>query len=152
MRRKDKEIIEREKIEQILNNAEVCRVAMCYENKPYLVPMNFGYKNGYIYLHSAQEGKKIGILRKNPEVCFEVATMIEIKNGEKACNWGTKYCCVIGTGNIIFVEEEAEKIKSLNIIMEKYAGESRYEYMSEALSKVQIMKIQINEMTGKKSG
>jgi nitroimidazol reductase NimA-like FMN-containing flavoprotein (pyridoxamine 5'-phosphate oxidase superfamily) len=40
MRRKDREITDRSIIENILERAEICRVAMCDENMPYIVPDN----------------------------------------------------------------------------------------------------------------
>ncbi len=72
MRRKDKEITDKRGIEEILRKALVCRVAMCNGESPYCVPMNFCYMNGSLYLHSAKEGKKLEILRRNNRVCFEV--------------------------------------------------------------------------------
>jgi len=65
MRRKDKEIKEIKDIEEILHKATVCRVAMVSNNSPYIVPLNFGYKDRCLYFHSAGEGKKLDILREN---------------------------------------------------------------------------------------
>lgn len=64
MRRSDKEIKDKSTIESILNEAQVCRIALCNDNKPYIVPMNFGFKDNYIYIHSACEGHKIDIIKK----------------------------------------------------------------------------------------
>lgn len=51
-------------LEKIINNCDVCHIAMVDENKkPYVLPFNFGYKDGEIILHSAQQGKKINILK-----------------------------------------------------------------------------------------
>lgn len=58
MRRSDKEIKDKNIIQWILKEAQVCRIALCNDNKPYIIPMNFGFKDNYIYLHSAAEGKK----------------------------------------------------------------------------------------------
>lgn len=63
MRRKDKEINDEKKIEQILKKSAICRIALCDQGRPYLVPMNFGYKKNCLYPQSASEGRKIGILR-----------------------------------------------------------------------------------------
>lgn len=152
MRRKERAITDKQTIESILKEAHICRIAMCDEDLPYIVPMNFGYKDACIYLHSAKEGRKIDILKRNPHICFEVESKVEIKTGEKACNWGMKYISVIGSGKVIFVYEEQEKLEALNILMEKYAGTTAFEYREESLSKVQILKIKIEEMTGKKAG
>ncbi|MDK2383606.1 MAG: pyridoxamine 5'-phosphate oxidase family protein, partial [Candidatus Korarchaeota archaeon] len=72
MRRKDKEIRDLEEIEEILRRAFVCRIALCEDDRPYCVPMIYCYKEGAIYLHSAKEGKKLEVLKKNNRICFEV--------------------------------------------------------------------------------
>jgi nitroimidazol reductase NimA-like FMN-containing flavoprotein (pyridoxamine 5'-phosphate oxidase superfamily) len=39
--------------------SEVCYVGMVDDSgMPYVLPMNFGLKDGFIYLHSARSGKK----------------------------------------------------------------------------------------------
>jgi len=43
MRRKDKEITDSKEIRQIIEDAVYCNVAMCQNNNPYVVPMNFGF-------------------------------------------------------------------------------------------------------------
>ena len=62
MRRKDKEIKDKKEIESIIKRAKVCRIALSDNNMPYIIPVNYGYKNNCIYIHSASEGKKIDII------------------------------------------------------------------------------------------
>ena len=65
---KDREIFDFNEIEEIINNTQLCYVAMSLNDEPYVLPFNFAYENRTIYLHSAPEGKKIDILEKNPKV------------------------------------------------------------------------------------
>jgi nitroimidazol reductase NimA-like FMN-containing flavoprotein (pyridoxamine 5'-phosphate oxidase superfamily) len=61
----------------------------CYaDDTPYVVPINYVYKDGYIYGHSAA-GKKIEILRKSPKVCFQVDDVENIMNWKSVIAWGT---------------------------------------------------------------
>jgi len=152
VRRREREIQDKEVIEAILNEARVLRISMCRDNKPYLVPMNFGYKEGCLYLHSAPEGKKIDILKVNPRICFEAEHKVEVRAGGIACNWGMRYLSVIGTGKVQFLNEEGQRIIALNIIMEKYTGKTEFEYSPESLSKVLLLKIEIEEIKGKNAG
>lgn len=152
MRRKDKEISGLETIESILKEAMVCRVAICEDNVPYLVPMNFGFKNNYLYLHSALQGKKIDILKKNNNVCFEVDINTELITKENPCNWSMKYYSVIGQGKACFIDDLKEKGDILNIIMEKYSGKSDFHFPDAALNNLAVIKVEISEIIGKKSG
>lgn len=65
VRRKDKEITNRAEIEGILKKAFICHLGLSDGDLPYVVPMNYGYEDGHIYLHCATEGKKLDIIKKN---------------------------------------------------------------------------------------
>ncbi|MCX8131737.1 MAG: pyridoxamine 5'-phosphate oxidase family protein [Clostridia bacterium] len=152
LRRKDKEIKEKAEIEEILRQTDVCRIALCEGNQPYIVPMNFGYKDGVVYLHSAKEGKKIDIIRENGNVCFEVEAGAELVTNDKPCSWTYRYRSVIGFGKARVLEGYEEKVNGLNIIMNHYTGKSDFEFGQEAVNAIVIIRIDIEEITGKKSG
>ena len=59
-------------LEAIIKRCETCVVAMTDpEGFPYALPMNFGWNDGVVYLHSAPQGKKIDFLKAKPEVCLD---------------------------------------------------------------------------------
>ena len=151
MRREDKEIKDKKEIESIIERATVCRVAFSENDVPYIVPLNFGYKDDCLYFHSAPEGKKIEIIRQNNQVCFEVDIDQEVVKSETPCNWQMKYRSVIGFGKAFFVDHPEEKRRALSIIVEHYSGDLS-EYSEDAINNVAIVKVEIESMTGKKSG
>lgn len=150
MRRKDKEINDRGEIESIIRKSLVCRVGMAENGTPYIVPLCFGYKDNHLYFHSAREGRKIEILKRNNEVCFEFDGNLEVQSGKAACDWGMNFRSVIGYGRTSFVEDPEEKRMALDVIMAQYA-EGAFEYSEKALEKVLVIKVEIESMTGKKS-
>jgi hypothetical protein len=151
MRRIDKEIKDLKVIESILEKAIICRIGLCDGNMPYIVPMNFGYKNKTIYLHSAKDGKKMEILKRNNNVCFEVDVEAKLKTAGIACKFGTKYKSVVCFGKAHFIESAEEKKKAFDVIMSKYSSKKTYDYQKEELEKVIVIKIDILSVTGKES-
>ena len=151
MRRKEKEITDTREIESIIRKSQVCRLALADGGLPYIVPLCFGYKNKILYFHSAKEGQKIEILRRNHQVCFEFDIDARVRSGKTACNWTMAYKSVIGFGTASFIEDPEEKQKALDIIMRQYA-EGDFKYLDEALAKMLVIKVDISRMTGKKSG
>ena len=151
MRRPEKEITDRSVIESIIQKAIVCRIGLCDRGMPYVVPVSFGYKDNCLYFHSADEGRKVEVLKENNRVCFEVEIDVELVPAETACKWSVKYLSVIGFGRASFVADLPEKREALNVIMEHYSGRS-YAYPEETLAKVAIIKVQIDTMSGKQSG
>lgn len=152
MRRKEKEITARDEIEAIIRQAKVCRVAFCNENTPYVVPLCFGYQDDALYFHSAREGKKLDILRKNNRVCFEFDIGAELQLAPSACAWGMAYKSVIGFGRAVILEDSEQKRRALDVIMRQYAGGGPFTYTDDVLGEVAVVKVAINSMTGKQAG
>jgi len=151
MRRKDREITDREEMELILQAAPVCRLAMACDGEPYVVPVCFGYDKESIFIHSAREGEKIEILRENPRVCVEVDLTAGPIRDENPCAWEMQYKSVICRGVAHFVEDPNEKQKALDCILHHYGAESR-PFPEKELQAVCIIRIEITGMTGKKMG
>ncbi len=150
MRRKEKQVLEQSAIDSIIAKAEICHLAMSNNDHPYVVPMSFGYKDNALYFHSAHEGKKLEMIAANPRVSFEMCINDKIIKAEKACNWGMNYKSVIGFGKASFIEDPTEKIRALDIIMSQYANQT-WEYQPKMLEKTVVVKIDIQEITGKQS-
>jgi nitroimidazol reductase NimA-like FMN-containing flavoprotein (pyridoxamine 5'-phosphate oxidase superfamily) len=150
MRRKEKEITDRMQIDAIIKSCIVCRLAMADGGQPYIVPLCFGYRGNILYFHTARAGRKLEILRENPRVCFEFESGCELKSGETACKWSMRYRSVIGTGTASFVEAPADKRQALDLIMQQYTT-GAFEYPEAILAKIMIIKVDIDEISGKVS-
>ncbi len=151
MRRKEKQITDSNELKTIIRNSDTCRLAMSYRDRPYVVPLSFGYDNNTLYFHSAKEGKKIDILKNNPHICFEFDIKHHLVKGDNACNWGMEYSSIIGFGEVEFIEDIDKKTKALNNIMNQYSNK-KWEYETSMLNKTTVFKVNITEMVGKKSG
>jgi nitroimidazol reductase NimA-like FMN-containing flavoprotein (pyridoxamine 5'-phosphate oxidase superfamily) len=154
MRRKEKEITEQASMEEIIKRSSICRLAMADESgNPYVIPLCFGYRGNTVYLHSAREGRKIDILKNNPRVCVLFDIDQEVLPGKEACEWGMRFQSVIAFGTASFLEKKEEKHDALNIIMDNYSnGNEAWRYPKKAMDAVLIIKIHVEEMTGKVSG
>jgi uncharacterized protein len=151
MRKTDREITDRAEIESIIQQAQVCRVALAVDNVPYIVPMNYGYRDNALYFHCAAEGKKLDMVRRNNQVCFEMDIDYELLSPtEKVCTWGSKYRSIIGFGKAFIIEKWQEKAAALNIITAHH-GAPHHEFSEKELEQVRIIKIGISSMTGKKA-
>jgi hypothetical protein len=54
MRRSDREITHRERIDEIIRGCEVCHLGMADRDQPYVVPVSFGYDGQDVYFHSGR--------------------------------------------------------------------------------------------------
>lgn len=150
MRRRDREISDLATMEEIIRGSLVCRVGLCEGDRPYVVPMNFGYRDGKVFMHSALEGRKLDGIRKNPDVCLVFETDLEMVHAEEACGFSMKYKSVIAWGKASIQEEAKDKAYGLNVIMEHYTGRE-FEFPVQALTRIVVIRVDIEEMTGKQN-
>ncbi len=148
MRRKDKEIKELTALEDIIQGAQVCRLAMSQDGQPYVVPLNFGYAERTVYFHCAKEGRKLEMIEANPLVCFEVDLDHRLVTADKGCKFGFKFKSVIGFGRASLVEDHQAKEAALKIIMAHYA-EGDFSFTPEDTARVAVVKVELSEITGK---
>ena len=138
-------------LEEILKGSEICRIAMVDSELPYILPFNYGYEDRCIYIHSAPDGKKIDLLRKNNRVCFEIEHTARIIKDEKACKWSTLYRSVVGYGEIEILTEQDQKRNGLEIIMSHHGAPELIDFGPKQMSQMVILKLIITSITGKQS-
>ncbi len=151
---KNKVIASREEIEKIIRKCQFCNVAMVDEsNRPYVIPMNFGYRDNCVYLHSSKTGKKITLLKNNGNVCLSFSTdhLLRWQSEEVACSYSMKYRSVLVYGKVEFIEEPERKIEALNCIMHQYTGKE-FTYNDPAVREVAVYKVVIEKMDGRVYG
>jgi nitroimidazol reductase NimA-like FMN-containing flavoprotein (pyridoxamine 5'-phosphate oxidase superfamily) len=138
-------------IEVIIKKCQTCHVAMVGRNgKPYVLPFNFGYSEGVVYLHSDHKGKKIDILKNNPSVCINFSTDHEIflAHEQVACSYGMAYRSVLIYGDVEFIEDFEAKTEAMNVFMKQYAKRD-FTYSKPAIDNVCLYKVKIQDFQGK---
>lgn len=141
-------------LEAIIRKCQYCSLAMVDLNgKPYVIPMNFGFKENVVYFHSGPEGKKLDILKSNPEVCIAFSTdhLLRWQNTEVACSYSMKYRSVLVHGKVEFITEKIDKEEALNVIMKQYTDED-YKFSEPALINVAVFKVNIEQLEGRVYG
>jgi nitroimidazol reductase NimA-like FMN-containing flavoprotein (pyridoxamine 5'-phosphate oxidase superfamily) len=153
MRRTDREMTNRNELIQILQKADVCRIAINSFPAPYIVPLNFGYKwdeKLELFFHCANEGRKLTLLSENNSVGFEIDIDHELVKAEKACGWGMKYKSIIGFGKITEIPDEPGKMAGLDRIMKHYGFfDKNIDYDKIVLGNTKVLKLDVIEISGK---
>ena len=147
-------ITDKSEMFRVIEKCDVCYVSMVdLNNMPYVVPFNFGVKDGIIYLHSSQKGKKMDILRQNNNVCIAFSTDHQLKYQNEAvgCSYAMRFRSVLVYGHIEFIEEAKDKIEAMNIVMRNYS-DREFTFNAPAIREVCAYRVVINEMTGKMLG
>lgn len=151
MRRNDREITDFEEIVSVMEKCDVCRLALNDEGFPYIVPLNFGMtvENGVVTLwfHSALEGRKLDIIRKDNRASFEMDCEHELVTDNIKGSCTMNYKSVIGKGRIEFVPNE-EKLDALKILMSHYHKEN-FPFNTNIIPQTAVYKLTVEAFTGK---
>ena len=149
MRRKDREMPP----EFALTVADKCEYAVIsmtdISGEPYCVPVTIARDGNAVYFHSAKEGKKLDLLRKDDHVCFEMDYDHEMIPAKYACAYNFRYASVVGRGHCEIITDVDEKIKALELLMKHQTGEDFVMEAKHTLA-VEILKITVEEFTGKR--
>lgn len=116
---------------------------------PYALPLDFIYdeEDGKLYFHCAKEGAKIDLLKKSEKVSFCVMDQGYRKEGE----WALNIKSVIIFGRIELIRDQERAIDRVRKLGMKYSPTVEYveEEIKNAASRVQMLALTIDHMTGK---
>ena len=153
MTRREREVTDLTEIIGILDRAKIVHVGMVDGNLPYIVPMNYGYtlKDGELtlYLHSAKVGRKLDILRQNPNVFIEIDTDIVPFEGTYACQYGICYSSIMGEGVAEIVEDVEGKKEALMLLMKTQTGKD-FTFEDRMADVITAIRIRVRDFTAKK--
>ena len=153
MRRKDREVTDPVKIREIITACNCCRLGFRDGGRAYIVPMDFGFAETdgrwTFYFHSAKEGRKIGLIRESGWAAFEMDCGHEWVTGPRACDYTSRFQCVMGGGPVTFLETPEEKRAGLNAILRRVGGKDQWEIGEAALDGVCVFRLDVEELTCK---
>jgi nitroimidazol reductase NimA-like FMN-containing flavoprotein (pyridoxamine 5'-phosphate oxidase superfamily) len=143
--------MEKEAIEEIIRSATVCRLAMRDGERPYIIPMCFGYRDGILFFHGSLKSRKYGLLRQHPVVCFEFDRLVAPLPADDPCDWEMRYQSVVGFGRAAMLEEREAKRHALTIIAAQYAPPP-HRFPDRKIDATGVFQVVIESMTGKSAG
>ncbi len=151
MRRAEKEIRSRERIDEIIAGCDVCRLGLTRNDVPYIVPVSFGYDGESLFFHTAAQGRKIDFLTSGNPVCFEFERAVKVLgNDERACSWSCAFQSVIGYGRVCEIVDGDGKRDALNCLMRHYSGRD-WSFEESHLAATRVWRVAIETLSGKES-
>ena len=124
--------------------AEFGTLALCSDNKPYSLPINFVQVKGEIVFHGSNKGKKIEIIKENNMASFSCVESYSILSSYFSTDSGDAspathfFKSIIIDGSIEFITDYKQKEHALEKLMQKYQKEGKYTPLSDAMYKRMI--------------
>jgi nitroimidazol reductase NimA-like FMN-containing flavoprotein (pyridoxamine 5'-phosphate oxidase superfamily) len=109
-----------------------------------------------IYLHTARLGRTRSNIEEGGPICFSVSEMGRLLPAEIALEFSVEYAGVTVFGRGSVVEDDDEKRRALQLVLDKYAPhlEPDHDYRSanqEELDRTSVFRIDIESWSGKKN-
>ncbi len=149
MRKATKEITDRAELEAILARAEVLFLALHDEPAPYVIPLNFAFAGGAIWFHCAREGTKLDLIRRDPRVGFSAVVEARVVPAPAACDSNALGSSVVGRGTAVICTDPDERRHGLDALMSHY-GISGPDYRADSLDRTRVVRIDVEELRGKR--
>ncbi len=141
---------------EIMDKAPYITVAMTEEDgTPYAVPLSLvRVDDNTFYFHGAMEGKKMDIIRNNPKVWLSAVTKCKPTVGPKDGSFTLEFKSAMAQGVAEIVTDEAEKIKALRAICERFLPKHMDAFdasIARSIGRTAVVRITLTEPpTGKR--
>ncbi|ATW23502.1 pyridoxamine 5'-phosphate oxidase family protein [Candidatus Formimonas warabiya] len=151
MRRK-KQVLTLEESIQVMNRGTSGVLAVSGDdNYPYAVPLSYVYHDNKIFFHCAKTGHKLDAIARNEKVSFCVIDKDQVVPDE----YTSYFRSVIVFGKARILEDEAEKRRALEILVERYSPNHEESRRLQAIEKefsiVCMIELTIEYMSGKEA-
>ena len=154
------EIKDKVLIYNVLDKAEYGTLALCMDNKPYAVPVNFVRIGDDIYFHGALKNKKMKMLAQNPAVSFSVVENYALIDSDfssvdgLACPATQFFKSVSIEGVVEVLESREVKVKVFEALMQKFQPKGGYKPFSDsdydaAIKATAVVKIAVETLSCK---
>lgn len=157
MRRKKRQVTDLTAIKDFVEETQVVRIALNGEEYPYVVPVNFGYEWNkeqlILFIHGANEGKKISMIKNDPKVAVEMDGKHRLIQGSmNASTYSYAYQSLIGFGQAEFLADLDAKREASHRLMDHAAKNKPFDEIPvKMLQKTEIIKITLASYTMKEN-
>lgn len=153
MRRKDREITDRNEIIKIIDECQIIRLGLSDGDFPYIVPVNFGYTvNGdeiSFYIHGAMAGRKFELLTENPYCSFEMDIPILLECLTESKDATMRYKSVMGKCKAVLLDGEDRQKAIDDVIMARYEETRNFEYNQSVVARTAVFRLDVIELSAK---
>ena len=155
LRRADRTLPD-EAVRALLRRAAYGHTATAVDGQPFQHTSLFWFDEAErrIYFHGARQGRMIANVRANPRVCFTVAEIGRLFPAKTAMDFGNEYTSAIVFGRARLVDDDGEKQRALQALLDKYfpdlrPGRDYRPITPEELTATAVYAIEIDAWSGK---
>lgn len=137
MRRSEFHVTNSGAIAKFLSECDYGVLSLLSHGEPYGVAVNFAYADGMIYFHGALEGRKAESIGARAICSFTAVKPYAfipsyLSDTRSACPATQFFASVVACGEVVRLDESAQKAYALTALMQKMQSEGLYERIDAA--------------------
>lgn len=143
---------ERDAVWAIIDEAKLCHVGFNQGEQPFVIPMVHARDGDRVYLHGSVASRLMGALAEGIPLCLSVTLLDGLVLARSAFHHSMNYRSVVAFGVGRLVEEEEEKRRALDLIVDHMqAGRSREARAAnrKELNATHVIAVDIEEASAK---
>lgn len=156
MRRSDRELTDLCQLISLIGQSPYMHLALVDGDKPYVLPLNFGFEERAgslrFYFHGALEGRKAALIARNPACSLSFVPRYELVAAATACGHTARYASVLVEGQVRLITDEAERRHALDLLMQQLGHAGPSVYQPQILDRTSVYCIETVHISGKASG
>ncbi|MBN1380912.1 MAG: pyridoxamine 5'-phosphate oxidase family protein [Deltaproteobacteria bacterium] len=152
MRRQDREVTDKKKMMEIIKKGKYAVIALCSDNDPYIVTLNYGFDEltNTFYFHGADKGQKIDLIKANPNASLMIIEDLGYQYGH--CSHA--YRSVVCRGKMTLIDHPEERVHGIEVMIHQLEPRpegqlARIRDTDVIWRRTQIFKLAVESMTGK---
>src|SRR5437868_20899 len=106
---------EREIVNAILDEDFICHVGFIVDNRPFVIPTNYGRADDQLYIHGSAANRMLRTLREGIDVCVTVTLIDTLMLARSAFHHSMNYKSIVIFEQAQVVEDVDEKMKTLHV-------------------------------------
>ena len=110
---------DRESAYAVLDSGVLCHVGYVIDGQPYVTPTAYWREGDWVYWHGSSASRMLRRVEEGVPVCFTVAMLDGVVLARSGFHHSVNYRSLMAFGRAETVEEEAEKIRSLDVFIER---------------------------------
>jgi hypothetical protein len=110
---------DRETIYGILDATILCHVGFIQDGQPFVIPTNYARQGDTLFIHGATASRLIRQVGEGGPVCVSVAILDGLVLAKSAFHHSVNYRSVVVFGRGRLVEDDAEKLRALELFTEQ---------------------------------
>lgn len=111
---------DRETLNQVLDAHYLCQVGFVHEGCPHVIPTLYARDGDRVLIHGSSKSRMLAVMKSETDICLSVTLVDGLVVARSVFHHSINYRSAVLYGQAVAIEEEAEKLRALEILTDHF--------------------------------